>query len=495
MAAHGKVYRSNDPPPNSRFYDQGKFGRMFATLPPFALDTPSLRSALREIGKRGGIMDAGDDLTAHPRDLITNSALSVNNPDNPDMSAGMTFLGQFLDHDMTLDITSSLEKQVDPEMIENFRIPTFALDSLYGAGPKGSPHIYDQTVDEGQTTLLVEPNTGSEAHTRDGSLKFDVPRNCQGTPLLGDPRNDENLVISQMQVAFIKFHNQLVDFVKDEFGLTHPVEVFTEAQRLTRWHYQWIILHEFLPKLIGENLVEDILTNGRKFYKWRNAPFIPVEFSVSAYRFGHSQIRPSYRVNFGPDNANQFFALLFNDNLAVNPVADDMRGGLRAPNRFIDWQTFFDFGDDQVKNNKRIDTKLSSVLFDLPGIPAGGPQSLAQMNLLRQLTFSLPSGQRVAGAMEIEPLHPNDLADLREFNLQNRTPLWFYCLREADVMSDAKRMGPVGGRIIGEVMIGLIEGDSTSYLKQEPDWTPFLGENGDFTMVDLFKFAQVVTQL
>jgi hypothetical protein len=466
---------------------------MFASLPPFALDTPSLRSALKKLGEKGGIMDAGDDLTAHPRDLITNPAHSVKNPDNPDMTAGMTFLGQFLDHDMTLDIASSLEKQVDPEMIENFRIPTFALDSIYGAGPKGSPHIYDQTVDDGQTTLLVEPNIGSEAHTRDGSLKFDVPRNSQGTPLLGDPRNDENLVLSQLQVAFIKFHNQLVDHVKTESGLTHPVEVFTEAQRLTRWHYQWIILHEFLPKLIGQKLVDNILTKGRKFYKWRNAPFIPVEFSVSAYRFGHSQIRPSYRVNFGPDDANQFFALLFNDDLAVSPVAEDMRGGSRAPRRFIDWQTFFDFGDGRARNNKRIDTKLSSVLFDLPGFPAGAPQSLAQMNLLRQLTFSMPSGQRVAGAMSLEPLTANDLADLKPFNLQNRTPLWFYCLREADVMGDARRMGPVGGRIIGEVMIGLIEGDATSYLKQEPDWLPTLGDNGEFTIADLLKFAGVVT--
>ena len=495
MAAHGKVYRSGESPPNSKFYDQGKFGRLFQNLPPFALNTPSLRGALMEIGKKGGIMDAGDDLTAHPRDLITNPALSVENRDNPDMKAGMTFLGQFLDHDMTLDITSSLEQQVDPEMIENFRVPNYGLDSVYGSGPKGSPFLYDQNVDEGMTTLLLEPNPGSETRTRDGSQKMDVPRNSQGTPLLGDPRNDENLVISQMQVAFISFHNKLVEYVKSEFGLTHPAEVFSEAQRLTRWHYQWIILHEFLPKTIGQDLVNTILTGGRKFYKWHNAPFIPVEFSVAAYRFGHSQVRPSYRVNFGPDDDNQFFALIFNDNLAVSPIAEDMRGGFRAPNRFIDWQTFFDFGDARARNNKRIDTKLSSVLFDLPGIPAGGPQSLAQLNLLRNLTFSIPSGQRVAGAMSIAPLPESDFDDLKEFNLHKRTPLWFYCLREADVMGDAKRMGPVGGRIIGEVMIGLIEGDSTSYLKLEPDWTPFLGENGEFTIANLLSFAGVVTAL
>ena len=495
MAGHGNVYRSGDAPPSSKFYDQGKFGRLFPTLPPFSLDTPTLRAALMKIGERNGIMDAKDDLTQHPTALILNATLFTNNPDNPDMTAGMTFLGQFLDHDMTLDITSSLAQQVDPEMIQNFRVPTFGLDSVYGSGPAGSPHIFDQSVDNGLTTLLIEPVAGSELMCRDGSLKFDLPRNSQNTPLTGDPRNDENMVLSQMQVAFIKFHNAVVSKVKTDFGLTHATEVFLEAQRLTRWHYQWVILHEFLPKTVGQPLVDDILGHGRKFYKWRNAPYIPVEFSVAAYRFGHSQVRPSYRVNFGPNDPGQVFALFFNDNLAVNPVVTDMRGGTRGPNRFIDWQTFFDFGDGKARNNKRIDTKISTVMFDLPGLPAGGPQALAQLNLLRHLTFKIPSGQRVAAAMSLPPLPENDLADLKPFNLHNRTPLWFYCLREADVTADGKRLGPVGGRIVGEVMIGLLQGDSSSYLCQDPDWTPSFGVGGKFTMVDLLKMAGVVTTL
>lgn len=497
MAAHGNIYRSGDNPPTSKFYDQGKFGRLFGNLPPFSLDTPSVRSALKKLGAKDGIMDAKDPLTEHPAALVVNPALFVNNPDNPDQTAGMTFLGQFLDHDLTLDITSSLEQQVDPEMIQNFRVPTFGLDSVYGQGPAGSPHLYDQFVDDGRTTMLVEPNVGSAALTRDGVEKFDVPRNSQQTPLVGDPRNDENIILSQLQVAFLRFHNACVAHVKTEFGLTHPTEVFAEAQRLTRWHYQWIILHEFLPKTIGQPMVDDILTKGRKFYKWRNAPYIPVEFSVAAYRFGHSQVRPSYRVNFGPDDANQFFALIFNDGLAVNPVADDMRGGTRAPNRFIDWQTFFDFGDvpPRVRNNKRIDAKLSTVLFDLPGIPGAEPQSLATRNLLRHLTFKIPSGQRVAAAMGLPPLPVADLAALKPLGLHLRSPLWFYCLREADVMADGKRLGPVGGRIVGEVMIGVLQGDPMSYLIQEPDWSPTLTTTGQFTMVDLLRFAGVVTVL
>jgi hypothetical protein len=493
MASHGNVYRSGNAPPSSKFFDQGKFGRMFPSLPPFSQDSPALRASLLKIGEIGGIMDAKDDLTQDPKHLITLPPLFVNNGDNPDMTAGMTFLGQFLDHDMTLDITSSLAQQVDPEMIQNFRVPSFGLDSVYGSGPSGSPYLFDQTVDHGLTTLLVEPNPGSEAISRDGSLKFDLPRNCQNTPLIGDPRNDENLVLSQLQVAFIKFHNAMVAKVKADFGLTNTSEVFLEAQRLVRWHYQWIIMHEFLPATIGQPLVDNILKKGRKFYKWRNAPYIPVEFSVAAYRFGHSQVRPSYRVNFGQNDASQLFALFFNDNLAVNPITTDMRGGTRAANRFIDWQTFFDFGDNRFRNNKRIDTKISTVMFDLPGLPPGGPQALAQLNLLRHLTFKIPSGQRVAAAMGLPVLPESDLADLKPFNLHNRTPLWFYILREADVMSDAKRLGPVGGRIVGEVIIGLLQGDSTSYIAQDPDWTPNLGTNGVFKMVDLLKFAGVVT--
>lgn len=493
MAGHGNIYRSGDNPPSSTFYDQGKFGRIFGQLPAFAFDSPSVRAALKELGKLKGPMDPEDDLSAHPADLIVKPEKFVNNPDNPEMTAGMTFLGQFLDHDLTLDITSSLEQQVDPEQIRNFRSPAFELDSVYGQGPEGSPALYDQSVDHGRTTLLVEPIPGSEAFSRDHSVKYDLPRNSQGTPILGDPRNDENMVLSQLHVAMIRFHNAVVARVKADTGSTNVHEIFSEAQRLVRWHYQWIIVHEFLPLTIGGKLTKDILKNGRKFYKWRNAPYIPVEFSVAAYRFGHSQIRPSYRVNFGPDDANQSFALLFNDGLAVSPVALDMRGGTRAPNRFIDWQTFFDFGDGRARNNKRIDTKLSTVLFDLPGLPGGEPQSLATRNLLRHLTFKLPSGQRVAKAMGLTPLPKSEFKDLKALHLDDSTPLWFYVLREADRKGDGDRLGPVGGRIVGEVFIGVLEGDPMSYLRQDPDWTPTLGNDDEFGMVDLLKMAGVVT--
>ena len=149
--------------PKSTFYDQGRFGRLFPALPGFAADTRTVRAALVELGKPGGIMDTDESPTADPFALIVDPTLSVDNPDNPRLTAGMTFLGQFLDHDMTFDPTSSLARTQDPESLRNFRIPALDLDSVYGGGPGVSPHLYDQSVDHGRTTMLVEPNAGSEA--------------------------------------------------------------------------------------------------------------------------------------------------------------------------------------------------------------------------------------------------------------------------------------------------------------------------------------------
>jgi hypothetical protein len=492
--AHGHA-RLGVSTPRSVHYDQGRFGRMFPTLPPFADETQRIKDALRELGAKGGPMDPGDDLS-DPISLITDPAKSAENPDNPNMPAGFTFLGQFLDHDMTFDPTSSLRRQQDPESIRNFRTPALDLDSVYGSGPNASPHLYDATA---PGKLLVEEIEGSDAVSLGGHNRWDLPRNSQRTALLGDPRNDENLIVSQFHLAWLKFHNRVLDDVADEFGSGYtPAEILREAQRRVRWHWQWLILHEFLPKTVGSRLVRRLEEHGLKYFRWNNDPFIPVEFSVGAYRFGHSQVRPSYRANFGTsatDATQQFFALFIDHSLTASQDPGDLRGGCRAPRRFIDWQTFFDFGDNRVRRNKRIDTKLSSILFKLLGQPADESDSLATRNLLRNLTMQVPSGQRVARAMDIDVLSTDDLEDLKPFHLERRTPLWFYVLREADLLEDGQRLGPVGGRIVGEVVYGLIKGDRDSYLRQNPRWKPTYGDGEDFTTVDLLKAAGVVAAL
>ncbi|MGI8899569.1 MAG: peroxidase family protein, partial [Nocardioides sp.] len=390
-------------------------------------------------------------------------------------------------------------RRQDPESIRNFRIPALDLDSVYGGGPGVSPQLYDRTVDGGRTTMLTEEIPGSGAVSVDGSARRDLPRNSQLVALTGDPRNDENLIVSQLHLALLRFHKVVIADVKAELGAGFTAdEIFAEAQRIVRWHYQWLILREFLPATVGAATADDVLTNGRKHYKWRNDPFISVEFSVAAYRVGHSQVRPSYRANFGTsgtDPTQQFFALIFDPAAADPSDPADLRGGVRAPRRFIDWQTFFDFGDGRVKQNKKIDATLSSVLFNLMGQPPGTATSLASRNLLRALTMSVPSGQRVARAMNLPELVPGDLQDLEDLSLHLRTPLWFYVLREADVMANGEHLGPVGGRIVAEVLVGLIEGDRQSYLRQDPDWTPTYGSNDDFTIADLLNTAGVVATI
>jgi hypothetical protein len=431
-----------------------------------------------ELGKPGGIMDAGD--TPPPSDPMTPNP---KNPDNPRMAAGFTFLGQFLDHDLTFDPTSSLERQSDPESVANFRTPVLELDSLYGSGRGASPHLYDQES-PGASKLLI-----------DASAPKDLPRNSQNTAIIGDPRNDENLIISQLHLAFIRFHNAVVDSLLP--GRKDANQVFDDAQRLVRWHYQWIILHEYLPRIVGRKLVDNILETSRRHYDWRNAPFIPVEFSVAAFRYGHSQVRPGYIVNFEGDAGNTSFARhIFDVTIPGNdPDPNDLRGGKRASRRYVDWPTFFDFKDGRTKPGKAIDTILSSPLFTLlsPSINMPEmPQSLAQRNLLRHLTFELPSGQSVAQAMRAKRLTSGDLADLKPFGFHKQTPLWVYILREAEVMRDGERLGPVGGRIVAEVFIGALQGDRMSYLRQDPDWTPTLpGTAGRFEMTDLLRFAGV----
>jgi hypothetical protein len=484
-AAHAQPSR------HRRFIIQeDRFGRLFPELPPFAEASPQLEAALLELGKPGGILDAQDALERGPKDLIVDLDLSLHNPNNPTHTAGTTFMGQFMDHDMTFDLTSRLGEPTVPEDSTNTRTPAFDLDAVYGGGPSADPELYER-VERGRATKFRVESSG----------RFeDLPRTADGTAIIADPRNDEHMIIAGLHAAFLCFHNNAVDLMAERSRQASPAEVFRQARQLTTWHYQWMILHEFLPLFIGQALVNDILADGRRFYRPEEA-YIPVEFQGAAYRFGHSMVRPSYRANLAGDEGQPFFGLLFDP--AQEGVADpnDLRGGCRAPRRFIGWQTFFDFGDGEVKPNKLIDTKLSTPLFTLPlgAIPVpGGPISLAQRNLLRQITWQLPSGQTIAGAMHVPALSRGDLSELRELgqNLDVSTPLWYYVLKEAEVMEGGRHLGPVGSRIVGEVILGLLQLDRHAFLSVDPQWRPTLPTRSgqvteDFRMVDFLTFAGV----
>ncbi len=501
-------------PTRPRFPDD-VFSRMFPGLPPFAPQTDESREQAKKLGVKEGVLDAKDNLN-DPILSITDPNLSLNNPNNPNMSAGVTFFGQFLDHDLTLALKAPILENTKPRQTTNFRTAEFDLDSVYGNGPTGSPELYDTSSRD--IKFRVEEIPGSELVSRKGVKRFDLPRDANLNAIIADSRNDENILLSQFHLAMLKFHNAVVDRLRaDQANANRSAQdLFKEAQQQVRWHYQWIVLNEFLPLTIGQDRVDEILRHGPRFYRVhdrtqdslfrspRREPLIPVEFAVAAYRFGHSQVRPSYRLNFGAAPGSEFFAFIFDDSADPNdPNPNDMRGGKRAPRRYVDWQTFFKF-DENFRPNKRIDTKLSTPLMHLlgsrgpaPGMPADGIQSLASRNLMRHVNFGLPSGQAIARVMGVQVLTPEQLAELTPFGMEKSTPLWYYILKEAEVLEQGLRMGPVGSRIVGEVFIGLLKADKDSYLTVNKNWKPTLpsAKSGDFEITDLLNFAGVVHPL
>ncbi len=462
-----------------------RFGRMFH-LPPFAEPTPAIRAALSALGARGGLLDARDQLSAGPVALIVDPLLNLHNPNHDTETAGMTFLGQFLDHDMTFDTGSRLGQPSNPRRSVNARRPYFDLDSLYGAGPAASPLLYD-------------PADRARLRIESGGLYEDLPREASGRAIIADPRNDENVVLAGLQAALILAHNRAVDLVRAAQPDLDTDAVFDEARRQLTWHYQWIIVHEFLPQVTGPALVDRLLAHGTAYYRpQRDDAFIPVEFQI-AYRMGHSMVRPSYRSNFTGSGGAPTFAFIFDSTQEGAAAPADLRGGVRGASRFVGWSTFFRFPglEADVRPNKRLDTHLSTPLFQLPlgAIAAGAPPlSLAERNLLRHLTWMVPSGQAIAARMGVPALTRAQLSELAAVHPRfvTATPLWYYVLKEAEVAEQGLRLGPVGARLVAEVFVGLLQSDSTSYLHADEPFVPSFGATpGVFTMVDLLNFAGV----
>jgi hypothetical protein len=423
---------------------------MFPDLPRL----PSDESFLRQLGKTCG-SDA-------------NSGSSGNGGDEARSAAGWPFFGQFIAHDVTAD-RSALVDRADVAGLSNARRQKLNLEFLYGSGPVGDPYFFDALDSD---KLLLGLN--------DAGRPDDVQRNAQGIAIIVDPRNDSHLVMSQMQVVFSKFHNRIVDWLREAGTRT---KVFEEAQRLTRWHYQWIILGEFLPGLIGDELVDELLARGPRYYQPGADPYIPLEFADAAYRYGHGQIRETYQVN-----ASAQPVPLFPDLIGFQPV---------PAARVIDWSYLFDFpGRPAAQRAKKLNGRLCGALVNLPAAITGDVEveafhSLAGRDLQRGHAVGLPSGETIARHLGVLPL-TREQTGLNPSEWQEETPLWYYVLKEAEAWADGNRLGPVGGRIVGEVLVGLIDQDPGSFRRSDPGWRPELPARvaGDFTMADLLAFGE-----
>lgn len=431
--------------PRSQFY-QGPYGRMFRNLPPWEPEG-----------------DTEDEKIASIQELAASNIRNDENPedkdlDNPRLPAGYTYLAQFIAHDITFDSISSLQRANDVDRLRNFRTPRFDLDSMYGRGPKDQPYLYTKTI-PGQLNL----------HFNSVGNYSDLWRSEDGTAIIGDPRNDENIIISQMLFAFIQFHNtEIADQA-----------TFEEAQRSTRWHYQWVVIHDFLKRLCGKKMVDGLLTSSGQpgkpnlnFYKYKNKPFIPVEFSAGAFRFGHSMVRSSYHLNKKlkkirkrtKEQEEDVPLKIFDPNerrIGENSLVTRLSRPL-PPCWMVQWDMFVEYDGSKPQLSRRIDKWLSTQLNDLPFLTSN--KSLVYRDLLRGWRLGLPSGQSVAKRMGIEPLESLN---------ENDDPLWLYVLREAEVKGKrGKRLGPVGARIVAEVLIGLLAGDPHSFYSIEPHWAP-----------------------
>ncbi|WP_172977392.1 heme peroxidase family protein [Roseovarius sp. THAF9] len=433
--------------------------------------------------------------------------------DNANLPAGYTYFGQFVDHDITFDPTSSLMRQNDPDKLHNFRTPRLDLDCLYGEGPADEPFMYD--TNRGGMFLIGRVQRDIEDNPTEGSNEPDLPRNVQGRALIGDMRNDENVIVSQFQLAMLRLHNavygQLIGQDPDDTAAHFEIDQdkFHAAQRIVRWFYQYVVWNDFIKRLTKNDIWSEVLrlvdgkfVNGARFYKWEKNPFMPVEFSVSAYRFGHSLIRPGYLVNlnsdvglgFDPNDPTSRELPIFDP---TNSGQHDLRGFRFFPHKHtVQWDWYFKMSSSVEQffpqPARRIDPKLSSAVSKIPEGP-GKPNLLATLNLLRSWRMEIPSGTAVAQAMGFAPHAIDD---------PHEDILWHYILKEAasiPAANSGRMLGNVGSTIVAEVFGGLLYGDPKGWVQNEPGWTPAdepaitallpTGgpENGDWEVADLIR--------
>jgi hypothetical protein len=441
-------------------------------------------------------------------------------PTNAPIPPIYTYWGQFVDHDLTAatDNDTVIGIDVTPltpmppadvvAKLKNQRNPALNLDSVYGDGPFAEPEpgeiaVPYQAADPAKLRLGTLTVTGGVAGVLIPPVddqERDLPRRDDRRALIGDGRNDENLVIAQLHVAFLRFHNEAVDWVRaNEPERTGIGDVFSRARDLTRWTYQWLCVHDFLATVLQDGAVDQVLASEKDLLglSGRARPFMPLEFSVAAFRFGHSMIRGAYDWNRNFGDPGSFRPRASLDELFQFTGTGGFAGDAKTlPDNWpAEWDRFVKLDPAfAIRSARPIDTFLALPLTQMvnqldgtnvnPASPLGELlKHLARRNLLRGFRLSLPTGQAVAKKLGIPVLTKKDLTTgldqrirdaLDKGGFVERTPLWFYVLRESEVRTGGNALGPLGSRIVAETIIGQIRHDPRSYLNQS-SWTPAAG--------------------
>lgn len=422
---------------------------------------------------------------------------AMNDPTDPEgeVGAALTFFGQFIDHDVTLDTTSAIGTRIDPRTIRNVRTPGLDLDCVYGDGPEGSPHLYSP---DNHGYLLYGTKTNPH----------DLARTCKGVALIGDPRNDENQIVAQVHGLFVALHNILMDALKKDPSMVAAAfagvraqavaedmkavdRPFEAARRIMRLHYHWLILNEFLPAFVDAEVLKHVLhtiRKGRLPEPWtEKTAVMPVEFSGAAFRFGHATVQSRYRLNAAFPSAGLFDLGGFKPRDSASNI--EFRNLLEVP------------GGGAFQKARAISRKLPSAIFSLPFVGAGltidgheldvtQAKKLPARNLFRdRFALELPSGQQMARAMGVREIAAPP--ELTKAGI-TKTPLWYYCLHEAEHFGG--RLGPVGGGIVATVLIRLMALDHESLLCSAEDFKPWaaLGATakGEWSLGRMAKFVE-----
>jgi hypothetical protein len=465
-------------------YRRNTFGRYFSAVAAGALPQEADLLALSELMNEAFESAAGDS----------------------NIPAGFIFFGQFLDHDITLDTSSRLtDVDVDPTTILNVRSPALDLDNVYADGPEGSPELYHR--DRGHGFLLVSQNGK------------DLARNHLDVAIIGDPRNDENTIVSQLHLHFLHFHNGVLRMIKntpvDALWGRHAADEpnddagdFEFARRMVRWHYQWVVVNDYLSRIIEPATLQAAhaitgvpqgtvvpglpagFEDARDFFDSLTyidccgsitcRPLMPVEFSAAAFRFAHSQVRSRYDLN-----AARLDVPLF------EPRPPGMASFMPVPNTdLVEWERFFELEMSITPQPARqIDTWLPAQVFQLPFAP--DEPNLAFRNLRRGArVYALPTGADVAANLGlILVMGPVALGKLATAGIPAaEAPLWFAILGEAE--SNGGQLGPVGGLLVAVTLFRLLQCDESSYV-HEPGWEPVLlsADPGQFSAADLLRIG------
>jgi hypothetical protein len=532
------------------------YRKMFEDLAPYYPEPDDLGKLATIMSGRTRFIDAENN-----SELFNKDEMEV----VPEIPSGYTYLAQFISHDISFEEDSDRHVRrdrpwgiMDPELIKNLRNlrkPNFDLETIYG---------YENPTNRGETSrdeLITEIDEfhplpllklgDTKGNSVDGgtaalSYPHDLPRGlaCVEARIV-DSRNDENLLLAQTQAAFIKFHNAMVVNLseskkyQDESGQVKTKELFDKARKLTIRYYQTIILRDFLPRIVQKSVLDDVTpaVNTRKLF-YQPDLFIPLEFSVAAFRFGHSMIRDKYNLNvrhfdssvFEDSPAETSPALLrdltmFTGRGAMNSTPLSIH--LKLPSIWIiDWNLFYELDGsiftslEKIRNiAQRINTDLPIELLRLrpraENDPEGRASSLAALDLFRGRRFGLPTGQDVATKIGATPLSAEEIGNLimrkavvgagRDDPQKikerlhdvfgKKTPLWFYVLAEAELQGSGK-LGVVGSRIIAETIIQLLYHSEYSILRHdwEEDEGFLLNGDGSFRMPEMLKFVQRMGQ-